>query len=43
MHSTLIKAIGCLTGVIEFNAEKHQLPSMMSKCSPAGKRLMIYW
>ena len=33
MHSTLIKAIGCVTGMIEFYAEKQQLPSMTSKRS----------
>ena len=43
MHSALIKAIGCMSGVIESYAEKHQLPSMTSKCSQAGKRLMNYW
>ena len=43
MHPTLIKAIGCVTGLIKKNyAEKHQLPSMTSKCSQTGKRLMIY-
>ena len=44
MHSTLIKAIGYVTGLIyRCYAEKHQLPSMTSKCSQIGKRLMIYW
>ena len=43
MHTTLIKAIGCVTGLIKCYAEKHQLPSMTSKCCQMGKRLMIYW
>ena len=43
MHPMLTKAIGCVTVVIEFYAEKYQLPSMTSKCSKTGKRLMIYW
>ena len=41
MHRTLIKAIGCLTGVMNFFAEKHQLPSMTSKRSHLVKRLMV--
>ena len=43
MHLTLIKAVGCVKGVMEFYAEKHQLPSMTSTRCEMGKRLMIYW
>ena len=41
MHRTLIKAIGCMTGVKEFYAEKYQLQSMTSKRSHLVKRLML--
>ena len=37
MHRTLIKAIGCMTGVIDFR-QKHQLPS---KRSHLVKPLMV--
>ena len=37
-----LKAIGCVTGVVELYAEKYQLPSTTSKCSQTGERLMIY-
>ena len=43
MHSSLIKAIGCVTGVIEVYAEKHQLSSMTSKRRRSVKRLNVYW
>ena len=43
MHPTLLKAIGYVTGVEQMLCCKHQLPSMTSKCSLLGKRLMIYW
>lgn len=33
MFRILIKAIGCVSGVIKLYAEKHQLLSMMSKHS----------
>ena len=43
MHPTLIKANGCVTGVIEILCEKkQQLQSMASKCSQMGKRRIIY-
>ena len=35
-----IKVLGYVTCCY---AEKHQLPSMTSKCSQMGKRLMIFW
>ena len=41
MRSMLNKAIGCLTDVIGFYAEKHQLSSMTSKRSHLVKRPMV--
>ena len=41
IHCTLIKAFGCVTGMIEFLCLKHQLPSMTSKRSNLGKHLMV--
>ena len=43
MHPTLIKAIGCVTGVIEFLPLKTSAVVNDVKALSHGKRLMVYW
>ena len=42
MHSTLIQAIACLTGMIELLCRKHRLPSMTSKRSQMGENFLWF-